>query len=217
MHDIRKLGTQIGRLDREIRELERQAEWCERRKNHADDILSISEFCGKHKACMTGRNWAEGECGTMWEVWDKARASWLCWVATRPSVLHPEDCSKFVVLLLRELQTSWRSLLTDEVFAWCVAVREDPQLWCEPRPDFGRMLRERQLASGVSPLRIDAVEWYVLDAYRYAVLGQDWRHLRYIYERVTDAWFNKCFTSWEKGTRRLADWLRADTLPNFWR
>ena len=72
-------------------------------------MMTITEFCDRHRACKDGREWALANCKTMQEAWDTARPDWLIWIATRPGVLDDRTLRKFAVWSPRQVQ----HLMTD--------------------------------------------------------------------------------------------------------
>jgi hypothetical protein len=73
-------------------------------------MLTIEEFCDKHKACKEGRDWALANCESMFDAWGKLPLAWLVWVATRPGVLTNYELRLFVVYCARSVE----HLLTDQ-------------------------------------------------------------------------------------------------------
>jgi hypothetical protein len=73
-------------------------------------MLTIKQFCDKHKACKEGRDWALANCESMFDAWGKLPLAWLVWVATRPGVLTNYELRLFVVYCARSVE----HLLTDQ-------------------------------------------------------------------------------------------------------
>jgi hypothetical protein len=83
-------------------------------------MMTITEFCDRHRACHDGRAWALANCTTMQEAWDTARPEWLIWIATRPGVLDDRTLRKFAVWSPRQVQ----HLMTDPRSAHALDVAE---------------------------------------------------------------------------------------------
>jgi len=88
--------------------------------NKLDQPMTIEEFCDKHRACGTGREWALANCLTMDDVWARAAPDDIIWVATREGVLSDRDCRLFAVYCARSIE----HLLTDQRFRDAIAVAE---------------------------------------------------------------------------------------------
>ena len=73
-------------------------------------MLTIEEFCDKHKACKEGRDWALANCSSMIDAWGKLPPEWLVWVATRRGVLTDKELRLFVMYCARSVE----HLLTDQ-------------------------------------------------------------------------------------------------------
>jgi hypothetical protein len=73
-------------------------------------MLTIKEFCDKHKACKEGRDWALANCESMFDAWGKLPPEWLIWVATRRGVLTDKELRLFAVFCVRSVE----HLLTDQ-------------------------------------------------------------------------------------------------------
>jgi hypothetical protein len=73
-------------------------------------MLTIEEFCDKHKACKEGRDWALANCESMFDAWGKLPPEWLIWVATRRGVLTDKELRLFAVFCVRSVE----HLLTDQ-------------------------------------------------------------------------------------------------------
>lgn len=71
---------------------------------------TIEEFCGKHRAFHTLREWALANCTSMQDAWAKLSPQWLVWVATRPGVLTDQELRLFSVWNSRRFQ----HLMTDQ-------------------------------------------------------------------------------------------------------
>ena len=72
-------------------------------------MMTITEFCDRHRACPDGRAWALANCRDTQEAWDTARPEWLIWIATRPGVLDDRTLRKFAAWSARQVQR----LMTD--------------------------------------------------------------------------------------------------------
>ena len=83
-------------------------------------MMTITEFCDRHRACSDGREWALANCKTMQEAWDTARPDWLIWIATRPGVLDDRTLRKFAVWSPRQVQ----HLMTDPMSTHALDVAE---------------------------------------------------------------------------------------------
>jgi hypothetical protein len=73
-------------------------------------MLTIKQFCDKHKACKEGRDWALANCSSMLDAWDKLPPEWVIWVATRRGVLTDKELRLFAVFCVRSVE----HLLTDQ-------------------------------------------------------------------------------------------------------
>ena len=69
-----------------------------------DAMITIEDFCSRHRACPDGREWALANCRTMQDAWDTARPEWLVWIATRPGVLDDRTLRRFAVWSVRQVQ-----------------------------------------------------------------------------------------------------------------
>ena len=58
-------------------------------------MISIKDFCSKHDACVPGRSWAIANCKDMRDVWDNIKTDWLIWIATRKGVLTRQELARF--------------------------------------------------------------------------------------------------------------------------
>lgn len=56
---------------------------------------TINEFCDLHRACRPGRIWANMNCVSMQDAWDKLPPDYLIWVALRPGVLSAQELLDF--------------------------------------------------------------------------------------------------------------------------
>ena len=74
-----------------------------------DDMITITEFCARHRACPEGRRWALANCRDMQEAWGNAQPEWVVWIATRPGVLDDRTLRKFAAWSARQVQ----HLMTD--------------------------------------------------------------------------------------------------------
>ena len=80
----------------------------------------MKEFLKHHEACERGYKWAVTTCENMQDVWDKASADDLIWVATRKGVMDDKVARKFACWCVRQI---WH-LLTDERSRRAVEVAE---------------------------------------------------------------------------------------------
>jgi hypothetical protein len=83
-------------------------------------MLTVDQFCDKHKACKEGRDWALANCSSMIDAWDKLPPEWLVWVATRPGVLSKKELRMFAVYCARSVE----HLLTDRPIKDAIDVAE---------------------------------------------------------------------------------------------
>jgi hypothetical protein len=67
-------------------------------------MMTIEQFCDRHRACTDGRDWALANCRDMQQAWDTARPDWVVWIATRPGVLDDRTLRKFAVWSARQVQ-----------------------------------------------------------------------------------------------------------------
>jgi len=66
--------------------------------------MTIEQFCDKHNACQSGRDWAVANCESMQYAWAKLKPEWLIWVATRKGVLTDQELRLFAVWCARQVQ-----------------------------------------------------------------------------------------------------------------
>jgi hypothetical protein len=86
-------------------------------------VITVSEFCSKHKACSFGRDWAlKTGCANMAEIWQRhdLRTDWRVWIATRKGVLDNRTLRLFTCYCARQVL----SLATDERSRNAVEVAE---------------------------------------------------------------------------------------------
>jgi hypothetical protein len=67
-------------------------------------MLTIKQFCDKHKACKEGRDWALANCSSMLDAWDKLPPEWVIWVATRRGVLTDKELRLFALYCARSIE-----------------------------------------------------------------------------------------------------------------
>ena len=67
-------------------------------------MITITEFCARHRACPEGRAWARSNCRDMQQAWDTACPDWLIWIATRPGVLDDRMLRRFAAWSARQVQ-----------------------------------------------------------------------------------------------------------------
>jgi hypothetical protein len=84
-------------------------------------MITIKEFCERHRACDDDMQWAINNCSDMKDVWNKAKPELLLWIATRPEVLTDKELKLFAICAARQVQ----HLMTDQrsINALDVAVR----------------------------------------------------------------------------------------------
>ena len=83
-------------------------------------MISIAEFCARHRACKDGRDWAIANCDSMLAAWQTLKSDWLVWVATRPGVLTDRELRLFAVFCARQVE----HLLTDQRSKDGIAIAE---------------------------------------------------------------------------------------------
>ena len=66
--------------------------------------MTIEQFCDLHRACHDGRKWAISNCTSMQDAWEKLKADWLIWVATRTGVLTDKELRLFAVHCARSVE-----------------------------------------------------------------------------------------------------------------
>lgn len=187
----------------------------------SDDVMTVSEFAARHRACDAGRRWAENQAD--WDViWKTARDNWLLWIATREDVLSRLELTAFVHFALKMLPD--RSVCEDAFLASIMDIANDrfhipPSFSCcvvdSGRSDM-RYERSRAfylawlLAAGRCGVSLGS--GYL--AYAAVMAVVTWHRLQRrnsgdgsIYD--TDSDCEQHFLS------LLAEWLRKHTVPNF--
>lgn len=186
----------------------------------SNDVMTVSEFAARHRACDAGRMWAENQAD--WDViWKTARSNWLLWIATREDVLSRLELTAFVHFALKMFPD--RSVSEDLFLASIMDIANDrfniPPSFscCVVDSDRTDMHYERSRAlylawllaagrcSGTCPgylanaAVMDVVMWHRL---RRRDSGAE-----SVY--ATDSDCEQHFLS------ILAEWLRKNTVPNF--
>ena len=82
--------------------------------------MTRNEFRDRYSPCREARKWARNNCTCMADVWEKAKAEWLIWVATRPGVLDDRTLRLFACWCVRQV---WH-LLSDERSRHAIEVAE---------------------------------------------------------------------------------------------
>jgi hypothetical protein len=72
-------------------------------------MQTIEQFCNRHNACRSGREWALTNCNDMLHAWQTTCPKWRIWIATRPGVLTDRELRLFAVHCARSVQ----HLMTD--------------------------------------------------------------------------------------------------------
>ena len=162
-------------------------------------MMTITEFCDRHRACKDGREWALANCKTMQEAWDTARPKWLIWIATRPGVLDDRTLRKFAAWSPRQVQ----HLMTDPRSTHALDVAE--------RHAEG-LATDEELAAAWDAAR-DAA-W---DAARDARAAWDAardaaRDARAAWDAARDAAWD---AAWASARDAQASWLRENAKPNW--
>jgi hypothetical protein len=67
-------------------------------------MQTIEQFCARHNACRSGREWALANCDDMLHAWQTAKPEWRIWIATRPGVLTDRELRLFAVHCARSVQ-----------------------------------------------------------------------------------------------------------------
>ena len=153
-------------------------------------VETIQEFCDRHGACSEGREWALVNCETMDDVWATAKPAWLVWVATRQGVLADRELRLFAVWSARQVQP----LMTDarSIAALDVAERHARGEATDEELAAARAAaREAARAAAVraASLTAEAAAWSAAEAAVRAARAA--------------------------AGEAQADWLRANTAPNF--
>ena len=65
--------------------------------------ITMQEFAERFGPSIEAQAWAEENCVSMREVWDKARPDWLVWLATREGVLTDRDLRLFGCWAVRQI------------------------------------------------------------------------------------------------------------------
>ena len=74
-------------------------------------MLTIQEYCDKHNACRSGREWALENCKDMQEAWDKCERHNLIWIAKRScSTIELQEFALFCANQVRHLLKDQRSI-----------------------------------------------------------------------------------------------------------
>ena len=161
--------------------------------------MTIQEFCGRHGACREGREWALSNCQTMDDVWAKVRPEWLIWIATRGGVLTDRELRLFAVSSARRVQ----HLMTDPRSVESLDVAER-----HANSD----ATEEELAAARDAA--GAAAWDAAwDAAGDAAGDAAWAAAR---AAAWDAaWAAAGDAAWAAAGDAQAEWLRANTTPNF--
>ncbi len=161
-------------------------------------MLTIKEFCDKHKACKEGRDWALMNCKSMVDAWDKLPPDWLVWVAMLPGVLTDKKLRLFAVFCARSVE----HLLTDQRSRDAIHVAE--------RFANGEAT-DQELAAARAAARVAWVaSRAVADAAAYAAVRASVDAAA-----MESAWAAAWAADDAASRSAQADWLRANTRPNF--
>ena len=172
-------------------------------------MISIADFCARHRACQDGRKWALANCSDMADAWRKLGPDWLLWVATRPGVLTDREKRLFAVFCARQVehlltdQRSRDAIDTAEKFAKGEATR-----------------KELAAARAAARAAVSSAPWVVAwaaaraaaraaDAVSSAPWAAAWAAAR---DGARDAAWA---AAWAAARDAQSDWLRANTQPNF--
>jgi hypothetical protein len=169
-------------------------------------MLSISEFCDKHKACQEGRQWALDNCQDMNEVWLTVKPVWLIWVATRPGVLTNRELRLFACWSVRQV---WHRLVDGRSRA-AVVVSE--------RYAAGEVAEEDLCVACTRAWDAAGVAWYSsfhqenrLAAYAAAKVAGTERRL-FLSAASDAAWASEYR---QEAWQLQAEWLGNNTVPQF--
>lgn len=177
--------------------------------------MTVEEFCGLHRACADGRDWAVKNCTSMEDAWGKLKPEWVIWVATRRGVLTGRELRLFAVWSARQIQhlmrdpRSLKALDVAERYANGLAsdeelkvAREDAEIAADAARD-GKWSDEWVTARAVTR----AADWAAArDVACAAKLAAEW----------TAAWAARRAARAAAETSQV-EWLRANTKPNFGR
>lgn len=67
-------------------------------------MTSIEEFCAKHCDYSYLREWALNNCTDMLDAWNKLEPEWLVWVASRPGVLSYKEMCFYAVFCASQVE-----------------------------------------------------------------------------------------------------------------
>ncbi len=190
-------------------------------------MLTIEEFCDRHKACKEGRDWALANCESMLDAWDKLPPGWLVWVATRQGVLTDKELRFFAVSCSRSVE----HLMKDHRSRDAIDIAE--------RFSNGEAT-DQELAAARSAAR--AAAWVASSAARESALAAakksawaaraaawvawasawdstDAAAREAAWAAARAAWAAASAAAWAAddaaARKSQADWLRANTRPNF--
>jgi hypothetical protein len=176
-------------------------------------VISINDFCVKHRACQDGRAWALDHCETMVDVWATAKPDWLIWVATRPGVLPDRELRLFAVFCARQVE----HLLTDQRSRDAIAVAEK---FANGEATSDELAAARHAAAGAAAGA--AAAWAAGAA---AAGAAAWDAGEAADAARTAAWAAGAAAAraaaWDAGAAAArgadyqANWLRANAKPNF--
>lgn len=216
------LQNQFAELEWQVNELERKAQWYERKIHDRVELISVREFCFIHNACNPGRVWAAAACKNMFDVWRLAPPLWLNWVATRPGVLTESELRAFAVFAARKVQPllPYGDNFEDMFELGERAIRDPdclhPGALGKHRCTFDRWRHAVDTRQTVS-------QDYALHAARATTFMSAARAADSVYYNVPMALFSGTTpaTSGHEARQPLeeefAAWFRKHTLPLFWR
>jgi hypothetical protein len=161
-------------------------------------MLTIKEFCNKHKACEKGRDWALANCESMFDAWGKLPPQWLIWVATRRGVLSDKELRMFAVHCARSVE----HLLTDQRSKDAIDVAE--------RFVHGDATKKELAAAW------DAAWETAWEAARAAALAAAWAAGADDRAAARAAAWSAARVDGAVARGAQADWLRANTRPSFY-
>jgi len=128
--------------------------------------MTRNEFRDRYSPCREARKWARNNCTCMADVWEKAKAEWLIWVATRPGVLDDRTLRLFACWCVRQV---WH-LLSDERSRHAIEVAERYAEGAATDKELATAQKTAWLAATAAPsMEEGSAEWFAAVAVTWAV------------------------------------------------
>ena len=165
-------------------------------------MISIAEFCARHRACKDGRDWALANCDSMLDAWQTLSADWLVWVATRTGVLTDRELRLFLVFCARRVE----HLLADQRSRDAILVAEK---FANGEVTTAALDAARDAARVAANAASDAASDTAGDA------AGDAAWVAALVAAGVAAWDAALAAARAAARDAQADWLRKNTRPNF--